>query len=74
MNRRRERFVNLAEKRVVRTIKDLRLVSNLANRTNYEYEASDVDKIVRALEHELKALRQRFELGGAKEEVSFKLR
>jgi hypothetical protein len=72
-NARRERFVKLAEKRVVRAIRELRLVGNLANRSNYAYGKADVDKIMRVLDTEMKLLRQRFELGGKKEEISFKL-
>lgn len=72
-NARRERFVKLAEKRVIRTIHELRLVGNLANRSNYTYGKTDVDKIMRVLEAEIKLLRQRFEFGGKKEEIEFKL-
>jgi len=74
VSRRRERFVHLAEKRVIRTIKDLRLVGNLANRSNYEYEPEDVEKILKALDVEFRALKRRFEVGGGREMVDFKLR
>jgi hypothetical protein len=73
MARRREKFVELAQKRVVRAIKDIRLIGNLANRSNYQYDAGDVEKIVRALDFELKMLRRRFEVGGAKDIVEFSL-
>lgn len=73
MSRRRERFVVLAEKRVTRAIKDLRLIGNLANKSNYEYEDRDVDKILRTLEIELRALKRRFEIGGGRETIEFKL-
>jgi len=72
-NSRRERFVALAEKRVTRAIKDLRLIGNLSNRTNYSYAAEDVRKIVSVLENEVKALRRRFELRKDPEEIIFKL-
>jgi transcription elongation GreA/GreB family factor len=73
MSRRREKFVSLAEKRVVRAIKDLRLIGNLSNRSNYQYTAKDVEKITKTLENELRSLRRRFEVGGSKESVDFKL-
>lgn len=73
MNKRRDKFVELAEKRVVRTIKDLRLIGNLSNRSNYQYDDKDVEKIFRALEGEIKNLKRRFETGGNKEFVNFKL-
>ncbi|MFC2076816.1 hypothetical protein ACFLT7_07020 [candidate division KSB1 bacterium] len=56
----RERFVALAEKRVTKTIKDLRLVGNLANKSNYTYTEEDTKKILSALEKEFKHLKQRF--------------
>lgn len=73
MNKRRDRFVELAQKRVVRAIKDLRLIGNLANRSNYHYDKPDVEKILRTLDQELKVLRRRFEAGGAKEQIDFRL-
>ncbi len=72
--KRRERFVKLAEKRVNRTIKDLRLIGKLANRTNYVYSEEDVRKIFRALENELKTARARFESNGQDPEPQFTLR
>ena len=57
---RRSRFVRLANKRVNAAIKTIRLVSNLSNRTNYEYTADDVAQITKALEKELRELRSRF--------------
>lgn len=55
------RFRRLAQKRVVRTIKDLRLIGNLGNRNNYSYSAPEVEKIFRVLEKELKASRAKFD-------------
>jgi hypothetical protein len=56
-----DRFRRLAEKRVIRTIKDIRLIGNLGNRNNYEYTGEEVDKIFRALEKELKLARSKFD-------------
>ena len=56
-----DRFRRLAEKRVVRTIKDIRLIGNLGNRNNYEYTTDEVEKIFRALERELKQARAKFD-------------
>ena len=33
----RERFVDLAQKRVNKTVNDIRLIGNLSNKTNYSY-------------------------------------
>lgn len=57
----RERFRRLAQKRVVRTIKDLRLIGNLGNRNNYDYTTDEVEKIFRALDKELKLARAKFD-------------
>jgi ABC-type Fe3+-hydroxamate transport system substrate-binding protein len=56
----RERFTDLANKRVTSAIKQLRLIGNLANRKNYSYEAEDGRKIVRALQRELEDLKAKF--------------
>ena len=57
----RERFIDLANKRVTKTIRDLRLVGNLANKNVYKYEDADVKKILKALSRELAAVKARFE-------------
>jgi hypothetical protein len=72
-SRNRERFVRLAEKRVARTIKDIRLIGNLSNRSNYSYNQDDVRKILGTLETELKNLRHRFETQKSSDEIVFKL-
>lgn len=55
------KFVELANKRVNKAIKDLQLIGNLANRQNYEFTSEQGRKIVRALQHELDVVRQSFE-------------
>jgi hypothetical protein len=70
---RRDKFVELAEKRVARAIKDLRLIGNLSNRTNYSYDQRDVQQIISVLQAEIKLLKQRFETSGVSEDVIFKL-
>jgi len=69
----RDKFVELAEKRVSRAIKDIRLIANLSNKSNYSYTDEDVRKIIRALDNEVKKLKQRFESHGVQDEVVFKL-
>jgi len=69
----RERFVSLAEKRVARVIKDIRLIGNLSNRSNYTYSDEDVKKIVAALNSELANMKKRFETRNEPDEVIFKL-
>ena len=73
VNQSRERFVELAEKRVTRAIKNLRLIGNLSNRSNYSYTEEDVKKIMGALESELRNLRRRYASQGSSDEIIFKL-
>jgi hypothetical protein len=56
----RDKFIELANKRVTRAIKDLRLVGNLANKRAYTYEDAEAKKIIRALQKELDVLKARF--------------
>ena len=69
----RQRFVELAEKRVSRAIKDIRMIGKLANRSNYTYSDEDVRKITRALRKELKDLESRFSGDKGQEEPVFRL-
>ena len=69
----REKFVELAEKRVSRVIKDMRLVGNLSNRSNYSYTKEDARKIVTAIRNELEALKARFDSTGVDSMPVFKL-
>ncbi|QQP89825.1 hypothetical protein IGS68_00655 [Skermanella sp. TT6] len=70
----REKFKELASKRVTRALKDIQLIGNLANRSNYDYTDDDVNKIFRALQDEMNACRKRFELAGkGREEKVFSL-
>lgn len=73
MAKSRERFTELAEKRVTRVMKDIRLVGNLANRNNYQFDQQDAEKIVSAIEREVKALRSKFASSNKTMDVAFKL-
>jgi len=56
----RDKFVELANRRVTKAIKDLRLIGNLANRRAYKYDDAEARKIVRVLQQELDVLKARF--------------
>jgi len=58
----REKFVDLANKRVSKAMSSVRLIGNLSNRSNYHYTEEDVGKIFRALNEEVSACKKRFEL------------
>lgn len=57
----RERFVDLAEARVRKATQMLRLIGNLSNTANYEYSQEDAQKILAALDGEMKLLRSKFQ-------------
>ena len=70
---RRKKFVELAEKRVNRAIKDLRLVGNLSNKSNYSYTDQDVKKIMNALKSALDEMKARFDRNTDGDSGQFKL-
>jgi hypothetical protein len=69
----RERFVDLAEKRVNKSIRDLHLIGNLSNRSNYSYTDQDVAKIYRALKKALEDMKRRFDSKGSSDHSKFTL-
>lgn len=69
----REKFVELAEKRVSRALKDIKLVGNLSNRTNYSYTEQDVKKITAALRKAVDEMKARFDAKGDSVDEAFKL-
>lgn len=69
----RERFVQLAEARTKRTIKQIRLIGNLSNRSNYKHTREDVNTIFRRVEKELRAAKARFEGGESATDIEFSL-
>ncbi|MBD9640890.1 hypothetical protein IB277_31820 [Ensifer sp. ENS07] len=72
MRDRRQKFIELAEARVNRAIKDIRLIGNLSNRSAYVFSEQDVKKIFRALQKEIEGARGRFgdEAGGRETEFT----
>jgi ABC-type Fe3+-hydroxamate transport system substrate-binding protein len=59
----RDKFLELANKRVSRALKDIKLVGNLANRKNYEYSEDEAKKIIKALQSEVDRVKQQFQTG-----------
>jgi len=69
----REKFVRLANKRVNRALKDIDLIGNLSNRSNYDYTQDDVRAIFQALKSEIKRCEERFEAMSSKDSLPFRL-
>lgn len=57
----RARFVRLAESRTTRVLKDLDLLGNLSNKSNYSYGEQDVKKIISSIRKRLGLVEKRFE-------------
>lgn len=73
MNKKREKFVELAEARVEKTLKDIQLIGNLSNKAAYEYSEEDVKKIFSALQQALNLSKSRFNTELEVKEGVFKL-
>ena len=69
----RDKFVYLAERRVSKALKSLRLIGNLSNKKNYSYTDEDARKIYKALYVALGDLKDRFETKGGKDGIEFRL-
>lgn len=73
MRDKRKKFVDLAEARVNRAIKDIRLIGNLANKNAYEYSDEDAKKIFRAIQREVESAKSRFTGDGGGKDSEFRL-
>lgn len=69
----RAKFVKLAENRTRNAIKAIRVIGKLGNKNAYQFDESDVQKIVRALNKEVEALKARMSSTGSKDSVEFSL-
>ena len=74
VEQREEKFIKLAEKRVRNALNALRLVKNLANKSNYSYTDKHANQISRALLQEVQSVREAFRSGNKKTADEFTLR
>jgi len=70
----RDKFIRLANARVPKALRAIRLIGNLANRSNYASSPEDARRIIDALEKELKAVKAKFETTTSKGEIGFRLK
>jgi hypothetical protein len=68
---RRSRFKRIAELRTNRILNDLRLLGNTGNKTLYQYDQADIDKIFDIINAKLTETRTRFKT--SKKEKPFSL-
>ena len=71
MNKRRERFIKVGERRINNALKAINLIGNLANKGNYEYSQSEVKRIERVLKEELAVTMNKFDSKNSKSKNGF---
>lgn len=59
-NEKAAKFTELATKRMAKAIKAVRQLGNLANKSNYDFSADQVDKMFKAIDAEATAVEERF--------------
>ena len=69
----RNKFVELAEKRMTKALKDIHLIGNLSNKNNYQYTSEDAKKMIAALENAVKNIKKKFDEHSSNEQLEFKL-
>jgi hypothetical protein len=73
MRDKRKKFIELAQNRVNRAIRDIRLIGNLANKSAYDYTDEDTKKIFRAIQKEIETAKARFTGDTGGRDTEFKL-
>ena len=73
MKEKKIKFEELAVSRVNKAIKLLRLISNLANKSHYNYSQTEADKIVGTLNQEVKNIKEKFNSKNSRDTKEFKL-
>lgn len=66
----RERFLAVAEARTNVILEKIRILGNCANRSLYEYNKEEIDKIFKAIQEKLNEVKAKFVV---KKEKKFKL-
>lgn len=74
MSSKSEKFISLAEARVNRAIKDIRLIGNLSNKNAYAFTDEQVRTVFKALQKELDTAKGRFGNDGSSSDSEFRLR
>lgn len=60
LSKKRERFVELAEKRTNVVLKNLDLLGNLSNKNNYEFSQEDFTKIIKTIREATNELERKY--------------
>jgi len=73
LSEKRRKFRELAESRTNRAIESIGRIGNLSNRHSYEFDETEVRKIIRALREAIAAVEGRFSAPRGKVSGTFKL-
>ena len=73
LSRNRLKFIRLAEKRINKVAKQLQLIGNLSNKTNYAYADDEVEKMFTYIDSCVQSARERFKSTGTSPETVFTL-
>ena len=73
VNKKREKFLELANKRMTNALHQIEIVGNLSNRSAYEYDKKDAAKIIKVLEESVADVKRRFNSPTGKQRPSFNL-
>jgi hypothetical protein len=72
-NEKRSKFVKLAEGRTQGALNAIRKLGNLSNRRSYDFDESDVRKIMRALKEAINEVERKFDPASGPGQKTFKL-
>lgn len=64
METKKEKFKRISSSRLNKVKEDIRKISNLSNKSIYEYDDNDVEHILNEIESECKKLRESFKSNG----------
>jgi hypothetical protein len=73
MSEKNDKFKRLAESRTNEILKKLKTLGNLANKSAYEYQEEEVNKIFSVIEGTTKEIKNKFRFSGKKDKYTFKL-
>ena len=73
MIKKSDNFKKLAENRVRKALKLLKLIGNLSNKTHYDYSPQEANKIISVLRAEIKNIKNRFKSKNSSDDNEFKL-
>ena len=60
MKDKKSKFIELAKLRINKTIKSIKLIGNLSNKSHYSYSTEQVNQMITALDKELKKVKDKF--------------